>query len=189
MKKRNFKPPDQVLHNYDRRPFHLDGRVNLDVEFLDKTMTTPVYVKKYAHEQLLLSEGVCRQLGIISYHPEVQTSPPKKENENGPSLSDNSPTPCQVPSVKVHLVQSAKLPPNHSAVVEARLVGDTEFSQGPLLLEGIDGPRNEMGLQLVDEFVSYLTITRMLKFSLPTPRELPNEWKRTPKLELPYQVR
>ena len=153
LKKSNFKPPDQVPHNYDRRPFHLDGRVNLDVEFLDKTMTTPVCVKMDAHEQLLLSEGVCWQLGIISYHPEVQTSPPKKENENGPSLSDNSPTPCQVPSVKVHLVQSAKLPPNHSAVVEAQLVGDTKFSQGPLLLEGIDGPRNEMGLQLVDEFV------------------------------------
>ena len=30
--KRNvFEPPDQVPRNYDRRPFHLDGRVNLDV--------------------------------------------------------------------------------------------------------------------------------------------------------------
>ena len=34
-------------------------------------MRTPVYVKLDAAEQLLLSEGVCRQLGIITYHPEV----------------------------------------------------------------------------------------------------------------------
>ena len=25
-----------------------------------------------AHDQLLLSEGVCRQLGIVSYHPDVE---------------------------------------------------------------------------------------------------------------------
>ena len=35
-------------------------------------MNTPVYVKVNAHEPLLLSEGVCRQMGIISYHPEVK---------------------------------------------------------------------------------------------------------------------
>ena len=84
LRKKDFKTPDQVPHNYDRRPFHLDGRVNLDIEFLDKAMNTPVYVKMDAHEQLLLSEGVCRQLGIISYHPEVQVYPPKNESENTP---------------------------------------------------------------------------------------------------------
>ena len=62
LRKKDFKTPDQVPHNYDRRPFHLDGRVNLDIEFLDKAMNTPIYVKMDAHEQLLLSEGVCRQL-------------------------------------------------------------------------------------------------------------------------------
>ena len=120
LKIKDFKPPDQVPHNYDRRPFHLDGRVNLNVEFLDKAMNTPIYIKMDAHEQLLLSEGVCRQLGIISYHPEVQAFPPKKESENSPPLSGNSANPCQVPSVRVQLVQSVKIPPNHSVMVEAQ---------------------------------------------------------------------
>ena len=35
-------------------------------------MKTAVYVKMDAPEQLLLSEGVCRQLGILTYHPDVQ---------------------------------------------------------------------------------------------------------------------
>ena len=34
-------------------------------------MLTPVYIKMDAHDQLFLSEGVCRQLEIIRYHPEV----------------------------------------------------------------------------------------------------------------------
>ena len=34
-------------------------------------MRTPIYVKMDAPEQLLLSDGVCCQLGIITYHPEV----------------------------------------------------------------------------------------------------------------------
>jgi len=45
--------------------------MDLDVSFDDNTMKTPVYQKMDAHDQLLLTEGVCRQLGIISYHPEV----------------------------------------------------------------------------------------------------------------------
>ena len=111
LKKKHFNPPDQVSHNYDHRPFHLDGRVNLYVEF-HKAMNTPIYVKMDAHEQLLLSEGVCRQLGIISYHPEVQAFTPTKESENSPPLSGNSTNPCQVPSVRVQLVRSVKVPPN-----------------------------------------------------------------------------
>ena len=31
-------------------------------------MKTPVYIKMDAKEQLLLSEGVCRQLGVVTYH-------------------------------------------------------------------------------------------------------------------------
>ena len=56
LKEKDFKPPDQVPHNYDHRPFYVDGRANLDVEFQDKA---PLYVKMDAHERLLLSEGVC----------------------------------------------------------------------------------------------------------------------------------
>ena len=46
--------------------------MDLDVSFNGKVMNTPIYIKMDAHDQLLLSEGVCRQLGIISYHSEVE---------------------------------------------------------------------------------------------------------------------
>ena len=48
--------------------------MDLDVTFDGKTMCTPIYITMDAHDQLLLSEGVCRQLGIIHYHPEVEKS-------------------------------------------------------------------------------------------------------------------
>ena len=73
LKKRDFQAPDKVPRTYDQQPFTVDGRMDLNVTFDDKTMKTPVYLKMDAHDQLHLSEGVCRQLGIISYHPEVQT--------------------------------------------------------------------------------------------------------------------
>ena len=49
----------------------LYGRMDLDVSFEGMTMQTPVYTKLDAAELLLHSEGVCRQLKILSYHPEV----------------------------------------------------------------------------------------------------------------------
>ena len=36
-------------------------------------MKTPIYLKMDAKESLLLSEGVCHQLGIVSYH--IRVSP------------------------------------------------------------------------------------------------------------------
>ena len=71
LKKKNFKKPDKVPKTYDRRTFALDGRMDLDVSFDVITMNTPVYIKLDAPEQLLLLEGVCRQLGIISYHSDI----------------------------------------------------------------------------------------------------------------------
>ena len=46
--------------------------MDTDITFSGATMTTLIYVKFDAAEQLLLSEGVCHQLGIISYRPDVQ---------------------------------------------------------------------------------------------------------------------
>ena len=43
----------------------------MDITFSGMSIRTPVYVKLNAEEQLLLSEGVCRQLGSITYHHEV----------------------------------------------------------------------------------------------------------------------
>ena len=72
LKKRNFKPADKIPRSYDQRTFKLDGKVDMDITFCGTTMRTPVYIKLDAAEQLLLSEGVCHQLGIIFYHSEVQ---------------------------------------------------------------------------------------------------------------------
>lgn len=70
-KKRNFKQPDKAPVAYNQQPFKLHGRMDLTIAFGEKTMVTPVYIKMDAHDQLLLSEGVCRQLDIVCYHPEV----------------------------------------------------------------------------------------------------------------------
>ena len=72
LKKRDFKKADKILRTYNQKPFALDDRIDLDVSFNDRTLCTPIYIKMDAHDQLLLSEGVCRQLGIITYHPSVE---------------------------------------------------------------------------------------------------------------------
>ena len=69
--KKNFRKPDKVPRTYYQKTFHLDGYMDMDLSFADKTMRTTVYIKMNAHDQLLLSEGVCRWLGIVSYHPSV----------------------------------------------------------------------------------------------------------------------
>ena len=71
LKKRDFKAPDKTPHGYGQKPFRLDSRLDLDITFEDKAMNTSIYVRMDAREDLLLSEGVCRQLGIVTYHPEV----------------------------------------------------------------------------------------------------------------------
>ena len=40
----------------------VDGCMEMEITFEGKTLTTMVYVKMDAVDQLLLSEGVCRQL-------------------------------------------------------------------------------------------------------------------------------
>lgn len=38
--KRDYKAPDKVPCNYDQQPFLLDGCIDLDITFHDKTMNT-----------------------------------------------------------------------------------------------------------------------------------------------------
>lgn len=66
--------------------------MELDITFQDRTVNRSVYVKMDVSKPLLLSEGICRQLEIVTYHPEVEVSKPK-------------PTACsvQVSVVRVHL--------------------------------------------------------------------------------------
>jgi len=69
--KRDLKEADRIPRTYDQRTFSLDSRLDLDINFDGKSLNTPVYIRKEAQDQLLLSEGVSRQLGIISYHRDV----------------------------------------------------------------------------------------------------------------------
>ena len=50
---------------------------------IDKVLTTLVYVQMDAFDQLLLSEGVCSQLGMVTYHLQVEVwrdrNPPEDE--------------------------------------------------------------------------------------------------------------
>ncbi len=59
LRKKDFKKLDKTPHNYERQPFTLDGRLDLDISFNDKTIHTPVYVKMDTQEQLLWSKCVC----------------------------------------------------------------------------------------------------------------------------------
>jgi len=72
LKKKDLLPADKVPRTYNRQPFSLDGQMNLIITFGEHTIRTPVYIKKNAHDGLLLSEGVCRQLRILHYHPNVK---------------------------------------------------------------------------------------------------------------------
>ena len=83
--------------------------MDLNVAFGERTMVTPVYIKMDAHDQLLLSEGVCRQLEIIRYHPEV-------DEVNG--LKKPEP-----PTVRVQFVRSFLLRPHQIPIVPVRANG------------------------------------------------------------------
>ena len=143
--KRDFQRPDKTPRGYDRKPFHIDGKVNLDICFQDKVMNTPVYVKMDAPEQLLLSEGTCRQLGIISYHPEVHPVkvPKKMHNRN-----------CTVPAVRVRLIQDVRILPYQSSTVKVQLDGVHQIPKNtPLLLEADSTLWDEVNVQLVNALV------------------------------------
>lgn len=48
------KNPDKVPRTYNQKLFSLDGRMDLEMTFGDKQMTTPIYIKMDTHDQLLL---------------------------------------------------------------------------------------------------------------------------------------
>ena len=45
--------------------------MDLEISFDGKVLCTPIYIKMDTHDQLLLAEGVCSQLGIVEYHKDV----------------------------------------------------------------------------------------------------------------------
>ena len=92
-------------------------------------MNTVVYVKMDAAEQLLLAEGVCRQLGTVSYHPDVLAT-------TGPQTTAAAP----VPLVNVFLINSVKIPPRGSVYVQVRCSNE----DGTLMVEP------DLGVQSMD---------------------------------------
>ena len=89
-------------------------------------MKTTVYVKMDAQEKLLLSEGVCQQLGIVTYHPSIEPSEVTDKDSDTDGL---------VSTVHICLVQSLQLPPHQGAVVPVRCEGNMKQFQQPLLVE------------------------------------------------------
>ena len=100
-------------------------------------MKTPIYVKIDSHEQLLLSEGVCRQLEVITYHPAVEVWRGRKQPQPTirkkvvPSLptlesdieqsKEGEERHTVIPRISVHLVKSLTFPPGKSAVVQVQV--------------------------------------------------------------------
>ena len=147
--------------------------MDLDVSFGSTQMTTPVYIKMDAHDQLLLSEGVCRQLGILQYHPDVETwrggrkkstpatNKPKPPSEPAtPSSLPAEETPgaeeAKVPTVRVNLVQSVQLLPHQSLVVEVTctcsFAGDGENDDSAAYL--LEPTELKSGLQVEPSLLS-----------------------------------
>ena len=73
LEENRLQPADLKACTYDQKPITLDGQMDLHISFSERVICTTVYVKLVAPDKLLLSEAVCCQLGIVSYHPSVQS--------------------------------------------------------------------------------------------------------------------
>ena len=110
LRKRHFKKPDKIPRTYDQKTFTLDGRMDLEITFDDKTMCTPVYIKMDAADQLLLSEGVCRQLGVVTFHPKVE----QWRGRSKKTVKKSTPTPgAQAPETST---PESSAPEQHSSL-------------------------------------------------------------------------
>ena len=87
-------------------------------------------MKMDAPEQLLLSEGICRQLGILIYHPDV---PPGNGDKKRPNVEPEEGSDCKVPMVRVQLIQDVRLLPNECTIANAELVGEDVPQSNQLL--------------------------------------------------------
>ena len=123
--KEQFKKPDRTAFTYDNKPFKLDGVMELTISFKSKMISTPVYIKMDAADQLLLSEGLCRQLGVVTYDKDVEMEEAQLKS-GGES--------AKVPIVRVKLVESLRLQPRKSALARVELE-DGQSLSGPILFE------------------------------------------------------
>ena len=128
-------------------------------------MITPIYIMMNAKDQLLLSETVCQQLRIVSYHSMVEVW-------GGGHRSNTQCTDAQltarVPDVRVKLVQATQFLPQQTTVAQAY-----EFNHESILLEAKDELEADTGLQmdtstikLDDEGNAFVLITNTKGYSL-----------------------
>ena len=103
LRKKDFHKPDKVPQTNDRKVFWLGGCMDMEISFHDTTIKTVVYIKMDAADQLLLSEGVYQQLGIVTYHPAIQ---PRETSKKA------APDDTIVPTIRVTMVQSLRLLPS-----------------------------------------------------------------------------
>ena len=141
LKKKNFKQPDRTPCTYDRNQFKLHGRMDLEISFDGKMLVTPIYIKMDAHDQLLLSEGVCSQLGILEYHKNVW---PGRELVTDVTSGETAVT--LVRTYRVSLSEPVIIPANKTTVVPVHVESNTDINSVPLLLEGNGAASKETGL-------------------------------------------
>ena len=90
LNKHHLKPTEQRACAYDQKPITLDCQIDMKITFGEKTIVSTVFVKLVAPDKLLLSENVCRMLGVVSYHPDVQPvdEPGSASTVNDPVTKD-----------------------------------------------------------------------------------------------------
>ena len=164
--KRHFKKPDKIPRTYDQKTFTLDGWMDLEITFDDKTMCTPVYIKMDAAGQLLLSEGVCCQLGVVTFHPKVE----QWRERSKKTAKKSSPTPgAQAPETST---PESSAPERHSSLspLAPSEPNPSEATQPPTTTEArVPAVR----VNLVQSVISYLSRAKLWKSAL-TARRISN---------------
>ena len=151
LRKKDFKNPDKQPRTYDQHTFTLDGMINMEIKFKDKVMKTPVYIKMDAHDQLLLSEGLCRQLGIVSYDPAVQVWRGGKQAKSKQGKGET------ISTVQVRLLQSVQILPQQSLQVDIQLLSESKVPttlEQLVLVEPTPTLKTDMGIVMEDSLLN-----------------------------------
>ena len=141
LKKKDLKKPDKTPRSFDRKPISFDGRLDLGITFDGEMVNTPVHLKMDSAEELLLSEGMCRQFQIIRYHSDVIC----EKNAVKKSSSD-----CVVPLIRVRLTQSGRILPNQRRMIAVEL---EEATAGEVIIECDLDFEKMNGVQVEDSLV------------------------------------
>ena len=109
-------------------------------------MCTPIYIKMDAHDQLLLAEGVCSQLGIVEYHKDVW--PGTKMNMEAIKAHELKAIDAPLLSVKqVRMSREATIPAGKAVIIPVTIEG-IKSQNGPLLLEKFSDDFEGTGLEM-----------------------------------------